>query len=296
MTDIDEVAQGIYHLETNIPGVQTVFAVYFIKGSSAAIIEPGPATMVPTVQAAVKKLALTDLVYIIPTHIHLDHAGGLGNLVQIFPQVKAVVNPQGARHVVDPSRLIRSTRMSFGDDFENYYGSILPVPEARLKIVQDGERLTVGDRELMVIHTPGHAPHHISLFDTKTRGLFSGEALGLIYSPGAPPLPAVTPPSFDPDAYRKDWQRLRELKPEMLFYSHGTVGKDPEKLIAAIIENAKKLSDAILHVLKQEKSEESVIHTMGEYVRKEFGATLAEYDLTSVVRAHIFYFKKMGLA
>ena len=141
----------------------------------------------PDIQKAAEELGLSRPEYIIPTHIHLDHAGGLGRLAEVFPETKIVVNRQGAKHMAEPSRLIKSTRMAFGDDFESAYGPILPVPESRLKLVRDGERLAVGSRELLIVHTPGHAGHHIAIFDTKTRGLFCGESLGLIYGPGYPP-------------------------------------------------------------------------------------------------------------
>ena len=183
-TYTEKVAPGTYRLETYISGIMnTIFSVYFLKDKSPVIIEPGPAAVIPAVQKALADLALNNPGYIIPTHIHLDHAGGLGRMLQLFPQSMGVVNSRAVEHVVDPSRLIRSTKMAFGDDFETVYGKILPVPQSRLRIVADNDSIVVGSRELLFIHTPGHAPHHIAIFDTKTKGLFCGEALGLIYSP-----------------------------------------------------------------------------------------------------------------
>jgi glyoxylase-like metal-dependent hydrolase (beta-lactamase superfamily II) len=294
-TFIEEVGEGTYRLETQIPGLNTVFSVYFIKEKSSIIIEPGPAAIIPAIQQAVKELALNNLDYIIPTHIHLDHGGALGSLLQLFPQAKAVVNSNAVKHVIDPSRLIRSTKMAFGEDFENVYGKIIPVRQSQLKIVQDNESIFAGSHKLIFIHTPGHAPHHIAIFDTKTKGLFCGEALGLIYSPGTPPLPAVAPPSFDPDVYQDNMMRLRELQPKLLFYSHGGVGNDPEKLIATVIENTKIIGDAILHAIKLEATEEAVIQNIGNYISDRFGFRLDDYELGSNVRAYIHYFKKRGI-
>ena len=183
-TITEEIAPGICRLETSLPGIiGTIFSVYFIKDKNTVIIEPGPAAIIPAIQQAVKELNLENLEYIIPTHIHLDHAGAMGSLLQLFPQAIGVVNPRAVEHIIDPSRLIKSTKMAFGDDFETVYGKILPVPQSRLRIVADNDSIVVGSRELLFIHTPGHAPHHIAIFDTKTKGLFCGEALGLIYSP-----------------------------------------------------------------------------------------------------------------
>ena len=251
--------------------------------------------LVPAVQKAAAELGLSRPEYIIPTHIHLDHAGGLGKLAQVFPDTQIVLNRQGAKHMVEPSRLIESTRMAFGDDFESTYGPILPLPESRLKLVRDGDRLKLGSRELLIVHTPGHAAHHIAIFDTKTRGLFCGESLGLIYGPGYPPLPAVAPPSFDLELYLADMKKLKALKPKLLFYSHGTVAHEPEKLIDTAAENTRLVGDLILSNLKAGKSDEAIIKTVGDYLTEHFDAALDEYELMSNVNGYIHYFRKKGL-
>jgi glyoxylase-like metal-dependent hydrolase (beta-lactamase superfamily II) len=292
---VEQITEGTYRLETRLKGNNTVFSVYFIKDISSAVIEPGPAAIIPDIQKAIKELDLENLEYIIPTHIHLDHAGGMGSLLQLFPQAKGVVNPRAVEHVIDPTRLIKSTKMAFGDDFESVYGKIIPVAQSRLKIVQDNDSIVVGSRKLIIINTPGHAPHHIAIFDTKTRGLFCGEALGLIYTPGAPSLPAVAPPSFDPDVYLENMIRLRELHPELLFYSHGGVGKEPKKLISAVIKNTQAFGDAVLRFSKEAGTEAAVIQNMGDFVYHNFGFRLEGYELGSNVRAYLHYFRKKGI-
>ena len=212
-----------------------------------------------------------------------------------FPQAEVVVHPEGAKHVIDPTRLVRSTRMAFGEDFESVYGAILPIPVVQVKAVRDGEKLLVGSRELLIIHTPGHAPHHIAIFDTKARSLFCGEALGLVYSSGSEALPAVAPPGFDIEEYLGNMERLRQLKPRFLFYAHGSVSKDPEKSIDSVIENTKIVGEAILNAMKTEETELAVIRNIDEYIQNRFGARLTEYDLTSNVKVYIHYFKKKGL-
>jgi glyoxylase-like metal-dependent hydrolase (beta-lactamase superfamily II) len=295
MAQVEQLNDGIYRLEGRISGANAPFAVYFIKDGRGAIIEPGPAALVPDIQAATRELGILSPSYIIPTHIHLDHAGGAGKLAEVFPDTLIVVNRQGAKHIVEPSRLIASTRMAFGDDFESIYGPILPVPEERLKIVGDGDRLKVGGHELLIVHTPGHAGHHISIFDAKIKGLFAGEALGLIYGPGYPPLPAVAPPSFDLELYLKDMENLKALKSRLIFYSHGTVAYEPEELIDTVIENTRLVGDFILGRLRAGESEEDIIGSVGEYLRHQFKASLDEYELQSNVKGYIHYFRKRGL-
>jgi glyoxylase-like metal-dependent hydrolase (beta-lactamase superfamily II) len=197
--------------------------------------------------------------------------------------------------MVEPSRLIKSTKMAFGDDFEKMYGPILPLPESRLKLVRDGDRLKLGGRELLIVYTPGHAAHHIAIFDSKTGGLFCGESLGLIYGPGYPPLPAVAPPSFDLELYLKDMKNLKALKPRLLFYSHGTVAEEPEKLIETAMENSRLVGDLILSDLKAGRDDETIVSRIGGYLIEHFKATLDEYELQSNVSGYIHYFRKKGL-
>ena len=161
--------------------------------------------------------------------------------------------------------------------------------------MQDNDSIFIGSRRLAFIHTPGHAPHHIAIFDTKTKGLFCGESLGLIYSPGAPPLPAVAPPSFNPDTYLATMMRLKELKPKLLFYSHGGVTNEPEKQISSVIENTKIRIDAVLNAFNLERTEETVIQNIGDFINNRFGFRMSEYELGSNVRAYIHYFKKRGI-
>lgn len=292
---LETVVAETYRLEKKIPGANAPFAVYFIKDGAGAIIEPGPAVLFPDIKQAAEQLGITRPEYIIPTHIHLDHAGALGRLAQVFPRTKIVLNRQGAKHMVEPSRLIKSTRMAFGDDFEKIYGSILPLPESRLRLVEDGDKLKVGSRELLIIHTPGHAAHHIAIFDTKTRGLFCGESLGLIYSPGYPPLPAVAPPSFDLELYLQDMKNLKALKPKLLFYSHGGAAAEPERLIDTAMKNSKLVGDLIMRQLKAGESDEAIIGYIGDYFTGHFNAPLDEYELLSNVTGYIHYFRKKGL-
>jgi glyoxylase-like metal-dependent hydrolase (beta-lactamase superfamily II) len=295
VTELEPVAEDIHRLECRIPGANAPFAVYFIKDGAGAIIEPGPAVLVPDIQKAAEQLGIKKPKYIIPTHIHLDHAGALGRLAEIFPDAQLVLNREGAKHMVEPTRLIKSTKMAFGDDFEKIYGPILPLPESRLKLVKDGDKLKLGGRELLIVHTPGHAAHHIAIFDSKTRGLFCGESLGLIYGPGYPPLPAVAPPSFDLELYLNDMKNLKVLKPKLLFYSHGTAAEEPEKLIDAAMENSKLVGDLILSDLKAGRDDEAIIAHIADYLAEKFKATLDEYELMSNVSGYIHYFRKKGL-
>ncbi|MBA7710911.1 hypothetical protein ES703_119861 [subsurface metagenome] len=186
--------------------------------------------------------------------------------------------------------------MSFGDDFEIRYGPILPIPQSQVKIPEDGETISIDGNELQIIYTPGHAPHHIAILDRKTRGLFCGEALG-IPTPGAEssPLPAAAPPSFDVEVYLKTMERLRELSPRILFYSHDGVGRKPEELISRAAENTKLFSDLILKALREGETAEAIEHRLREYISSHMGINVEKVDTWMTVEGFTFYFKKKEL-
>ncbi len=296
MINIEEVAEQTYRIEVPIPKVDTIFAVYLIHEAKGVVIEPGPATTVPSIQEGMKQLGMKELAYIIPTHIHIDHAGAIGSLARLFPHARVLLHPAGAKHAIDPSRLIESTKMAFGDDFENYYGPILPVPESQVMVPGDGETISIDDRELQIIYAPGHAPHHMVIFDQKTRGLFCGEALGLPQTGAeSSPLPAAAPPSFDIEVYLETMERLRELHPRTLFYSHDGIGDNPEELISKAAENTKGFSDLILKALSNGETTEAIGDRVRKHISSYLGMNTEGLDVGMTTRGFIFYFKKKRL-
>jgi len=296
MPHMEEVAEKIYRLETPILGTTMVFAVYLIQESQGALIEPGPAAAIPSIREGMSRLGMKDLAYIIPTHIHIDHAGGTGILAGLFPEAKVLVHPAGKKHAIDPSRLIESTRNVFGPDFEAVFGSIKPVPESQITVPEDGDVISLDGRELQIIYTPGHAPHHIAVFDRSVNGLFCGEALGI---PGEGdelfPLPAVAPPSFNQELYLETMENLQKLNAGILFYSHGGVGREPDRLISVARENTRALGEIILGALKEGETAESTGQKVREYTSSRFGLELSDLDQAMMVGGYSIYFAKKGM-
>jgi glyoxylase-like metal-dependent hydrolase (beta-lactamase superfamily II) len=297
MVELKEVADGIYHFETRLSVMTSPFTVYLIKESEGVVIEPGPAALAPRIQEAMKQLGMKDLAYIIPTHIHVDHAGGAGKLAQLSPKAKVLLHPAGLKHAVDPSKLIQSTKTVFGDDFEAGFGPILPVPESQIKSVEDSEIIKVGGRELQIIYAPGHAPHHMVIFDRSVKGIFCGEALGL---PGGEDnriiLPAVAPPSFDQEIYLETMEKLRKLGARVLFYSHGgVVGHDTDSLIKQAEEFTRITGEIILKALKEGGTNEEINRRVKEKVNSRFSMDLTEMDLALTIGGYEVYYKKKGL-
>ncbi len=290
--EIEEVGEEIFKLETPLPRLGTTLVIYFIREGRGVLIEPGPAIIVPLIQDGMKRLGMKELEYIIPTHIHMDHAGGLGKLAKLFPKAKAVLHPQGVKHIVDPSRLIQGTKIAFGDDFEDTWGSIMPVPESQVYIPGDGDTLSLDGRKLQIIYSPGHAPHHIAIFDRKSTGLFCGEALGLlrIYGEKTFIVPAAVQPNFDMELYLQTIERLRRLSPQVLFYSHNGVGKEPEKLISMAMENTKLFGSIISEAMKRGKSPEAISRKVREHVADYSGFDMIGVNIKNVVAGYILHF------
>lgn len=294
--EIQEVGDRTYQLKVRTPAASYVYAVYIVHEEHAVLIDPGPAAILPAIERAMKSIGLGSLSYIIPTHIHIDHGGGTGSLARLFPEARVVLHESGKKHLVDPSHLIASTRMAFGDDYETFLGPILPVPESRMIIPSDGEELSAGGRRFRIIHAPGHAPHHIAIFDLKTKGLFCGEALGMRYaSAPSSPVPNVAPPAFDLEVYLETVQKLAALRPRTLYYAHDGVGRAPEALIAAVAENTKIYADRMLEILRSGKTDEEALSEIRDFVANRFGIDKAEANEGMAVGGFRVYYRKKGI-
>ena len=229
-------------------------ACYLIlEESGCAIVETGTTLNRELILDALKSRGFGPerVRYIFVTHVHLDHAGGAGALMESCPGATLVVHPKGARHLIDPSRLEESSRQVYGDErFERLYGSVIPVPADRLVEGADGQEFPMGNRTIRFLHTPGHATHHGVFFDTLTGGVFTGDAFGLAY----PPMqhgddffifPAATPVRFDGEGFLKSMERILSLNPEVLFLTNYGPFLDPVGLGRALEREVRLYMDWI---------------------------------------------------
>jgi glyoxylase-like metal-dependent hydrolase (beta-lactamase superfamily II) len=235
-------------------GVTTVDAEYVHPGfasvhvlqrdGKAALIDSGTNSSVPHILGALQQLgiALADVELLFVTHVHLDHAGGTGLLVQHLPNARVVAHPRAVPHLEDPARLESATIAVYGQQaYEQMYGKLVPVPRARISETRDGDRCPLGDTELTVLHTPGHALHHHVLFDPRASVLFTGDTFGLSYPEltterGPYILPTTTPTQFDPEQLIATIERLAALQPASIYLTHfGRVTEAP-RLARALCE------------------------------------------------------------
>jgi glyoxylase-like metal-dependent hydrolase (beta-lactamase superfamily II) len=235
VSDAVEIAPGIHQLDTLLGGMDQLTAGFVIDGPMPALVETGAQSSVPAVHAALAALGLgpADLRWIIVTHIHLDHAGGVGELAADFPSATVVVHERGARHLVDPSRLIDSASRVYGPLLDGLYGRMTAVPEERLIAAGDGFRVDVGNgRELVLVDSPGHAKHHHAVLDEQTGTLLVGDAVGVLLPDIGVLRPATPPPDFDLEQAVESLHRFAELRPERLVLTHYGPVADPAATLA----------------------------------------------------------------
>ena len=199
---------------------------YLIEAEKLTLVETGPGPSGERILDIIKEKGFrpADLKYVILTHIHLDHAGAAGYLLRNCPAAQLIVHPSGARHMADPSKLIAGARTAF-EDFDTRFHQIFPVPEERIIAIADQSTLDLGDRQLTFYHGRGHANHHLTIMDSLTNGLFSGDLLGIF----APEFGAYnieyslfsSPPNqFHPEAYAQSLEMVRSLHPDTIYFSH----------------------------------------------------------------------------
>jgi glyoxylase-like metal-dependent hydrolase (beta-lactamase superfamily II) len=292
---VTEVADSTYVLDCSEDAAFSLSEIaYLLAGDVPVLIEPGSTTTASVLLQMSKGVGidLQELAYIIPTHIHVDHGGGAGYLAQQLLNTKVVLHPRGAKNMVDPAKLVSATKTVFGDDFEQRFGPILPIREQQMHIVQDGEVLHLGNRDLTLLFTPGHASHHISVYDSLTHGVFPGEALGFV-AESMPdfPLPAAVPP-FDLELYIQSIDRLARLEPHVIFYSHCGARRDPKPLVDGIRKNSIVFGQIVEKALKENRTSEDIWTLLSDYVRESTGGGTMPAEFMLGLSAYVTYFSQ----
>jgi glyoxylase-like metal-dependent hydrolase (beta-lactamase superfamily II) len=230
---------GITAVDTDYVRPRLDASHVILRDGRAAFVDTGTTHSVPNLLTGlVSAGALPEQVdYVFLTHIHLDHAGGAGELVRHLPKAKVVVHPRGAAHMVDPSKLIEGTRAVYGEaEFKRLYGDIPGIPAERVVQAADGMKLMLGKSELEFIHTPGHALHHYCIVDPESEGVFSGDTFGISYrvfdtAKGPFIFPATTPVHFDPVQAHASLDRIMAYRPKSVFLTHYSRVGNPELLV-----------------------------------------------------------------
>lgn len=262
---------GIHTIDTGFVRRRFDAAYLLVENGRAAFIDCGTNYAVPRMLDALKDagLAPTDVDWLILTHVHLDHAGGAGELIAHLPNARLVVHPRGARHMIDPSQLWAGASAVYGDDvMEATYGRLRPIAAERVVEAPDGHIVALSGRPLLCLDTPGHARHHLSIYDERAKVCFTGDTFGLSYrefdtANGAFILPTTSPVQFDPDALHASIRRLVELKPVAMYLTH----YDRVEEVAKLADDLHAQIDAMVFIAQSAQSTSSLAQERHEAMK-----------------------------
>jgi len=228
------IAEDVFEIDTLLGGWERVTSGYLVDGPEPVLVETGSQSSVPALLAALDDLGIAaeDLAHVVVTHIHLDHAGGVGDVAQAFPGATVHVHEKGARHLVDPTRLVDSAAMVYGDLLDSLYGRLTPTEAARVNVLEDGDELVVGPgRVLTTIDSPGHAKHHLGLHDSLSGLLFVGDAVGVRLPDAGILRPATPPPDFDLDQALTSIAKFAARRPTGIALAHYGLVPDADAVL-----------------------------------------------------------------
>jgi glyoxylase-like metal-dependent hydrolase (beta-lactamase superfamily II) len=240
------IAPGVLEIDTLLGGWDRVTAGYLVEGSAPVLVETGSQSSVPVILASLHKIGVgpQELAGVAITHIHLDHAGGVGDVARAFPAATIYVHEKGARHLSDPTRLIDSASRVYGPLLDSLYGRLEPTDASRLHVVADGEEIAVSsDRTLVAVDSPGHAKHHVGFHDSATGVLFAGDAVGVKLPDGGVLRPATPPPDFDLSLALNSLEKFAARRPSALALAHYGLLESPEELLAEAEETLRQWAE-----------------------------------------------------
>ena len=274
--NVSNIADGISVIDSGYFS-KDFAAIYLLRqGSEVAIIETGNKYSVTNVQKALEMdgLRFSDVAYIIPTHVHLDHAGGAGELMNRCQNAQLIVHPRGARHLIDPSKLIAGAIAVYGEaNYKKLYGEIIPIDSSRVIEADDNFILDFEGRELKFIDTPGHARHHFCIWDEMTGSMFTGDTFGVSYrefdkGDEVYIFPSTSPVQFDPEALIKSIEKLITYRPKRVCLTHFSAIDPTNKVVDQLIDGIHFVSSLAKEYASRKEAEEIIQDEMMSYFLK----------------------------
>jgi glyoxylase-like metal-dependent hydrolase (beta-lactamase superfamily II) len=297
---ISQFERNVYYLDSRKVNPYGVSGVYLLVGDGITLIETGTSLIVPNILEAVHEIGYQerDIKQAIVTHVHLDHAGGTGTLVSHLPDLQVYVHKRGLSHLRDPSRLIDSARAVYGNvsTIHAIHGEIVPVPDENLISVIDREIYIGSGMRLRIIDAPGHAPHHLCVYEEESGSLFSGEGLGHNYPESGMLHPAVAPPGFDFEESMKTIRKIHQLKPQSICFSQFGQRRDASYVLEESERQLKIYHDFILKRLRGGMASKEIIEEIIEDHSRDMGEFKVHGSmLASLVSGYQIYFQRSGM-
>jgi glyoxylase-like metal-dependent hydrolase (beta-lactamase superfamily II) len=279
------LASGLDYIDLSFLGRPQIIATAVLRGASGvALVDPGPST---TLAHLIKALGahgvgLNDVRQILLTHIHLDHAGATGSLLKANPKIEVFVSEHGARHLIDPTKLLASATRLYGQDMDRLWGEVSSVPASQVRALEGGERIAAGGRDLEVAWTPGHAIHHLSYFDRGSRVAFVGDVAGIRRGSGAYILPPTPPPDVELQDWRRSADRILAWDPDTLFLTHFGPHGGPRPHFQQLFERLDSWSALVRKLLRDEtiddqERERRFVESSLDDIRRTIGEVEAEH-------------------
>jgi glyoxylase-like metal-dependent hydrolase (beta-lactamase superfamily II) len=298
---VTPLATGVDYFDLNFLGRPGIIATAMLHGrQGVALIDPGPSTTLPALRSALgeRGCAMSDVRAILLTHIHLDHAGATGLLLDECPEAEVWVHERGAPHLVDPSKLVASASRLYGADMERLWGEIRPVPAGRLRVLDAAatERLTVVGHDLEVVWTPGHAWHHVSYFSASSRIAFVGDTAGICRPSGRVVLPPTPPPDIDLEAWRTSTDRILAWNPDVLFLTHFGPQSSPRVHVQDLWRRLDDWSRRVRALLAQPGTDDEHARRFTDDVTDELTRATSGDEARAYASAARFDFSWTGLA
>jgi glyoxylase-like metal-dependent hydrolase (beta-lactamase superfamily II) len=266
--------------------------------NSAFLIDPGPGSTLETLREQLQAhgLRVTDLQGVLLTHIHLDHAGATGQLVQEHPELQIYVHERGAPHMVDPANLMNSAGRLYGAEMNRLFGNFLPVPKDNLRVLRGGETLSLGSFDIQVLYTPGHASHHVTYFDPAGKVAFVGDTAGICVEGHPFILPATPPPDIDLDAWAASLHAIEQLQPQRLFLTHFGFADQPIRHLATYKERLQHWANLSAEILSRIPEETRAMQAFARTVSEEAAAYLSPVELSHYLFNGALNLSWLGLA
>lgn len=293
------LASGLDYVDLNFLGRPEIIATAILHGpAGVALVDPGPTSSLDRLTTALtrKGIRFEDVRQILITHIHLDHSGAIGSILEKFPHIEVFVHQRGAPHLVDPSKLIASAGRLYREDMERLWGEIRPVDPSRLRPIDGGERLTVVGRYLETAYTPGHASHHVSFYDGASRVAFVGDTAGICRGSGTYVMPPTPPPDIDLPGWRQSIERLDAMQPDTLFLTHFGPVTGPRVHLRVLADNLEMMVALARESLMMAGTDDEQKARFDDRLRRELRRHMDESQAQSYESAAAFGLSWAGLA